>query len=136
MLDLKNAFPNSTTLQNANFMPGEGLPWEDLGYLRSIYEYGEEIGVGLSAPDLMIQNRNQLNNALAMMHEGDFSVPIAISVQDGNYIGKTNNHDVIDERNNIVPMLHAFAKDFLRVDYMFWSHQEPYFTEDVIPCFE
>jgi hypothetical protein len=33
-------------------------------------------------------------------------------------------------------MLHAFAKDFLKVDYMFWAHQEPYFTEDVLPCLE
>lgn len=136
MLAIKRAFPHSVTLQNANFMPGEWLPWEDFGYLRSIYEYGEEIGVGLSAPDLMVQRRGQLNHALAMMHEGYFSVPIGISVQDGNYIGKTNNMEVVTERENIVPMLHAFAKDFLKVDYMFWSYQEPYFTEDVMPCFQ
>jgi len=39
MLALKKAFPNSTTMQYANFMPGEWLPWEDRGYLRSIYQY-------------------------------------------------------------------------------------------------
>lgn len=37
---------------------------------------------------------------------------------------------------NVVPLLHAFAKDFLKVDYMFWVNQEPYFEEDVIPCFK
>jgi hypothetical protein len=135
MLTLKKSFPNTVTLQNANFMPGEWLPWDDKGYLRSIYEYGEEIGVGLSAPDLMIQKRGQLNHALAMMHEGHYSVPIGISVQDGNYIGKTNTDEVPRDHTNIVPMLYVFAKDFLNVDYMFWSFQEPYFTQDLIPCF-
>ncbi|MEZ4842020.1 MAG: hypothetical protein R2821_11055 [Flavobacteriaceae bacterium] len=40
----------------------------------------------------------------------------------------------VNERENIVPLLHAFAKDFLNVSYMFWVNQEPYFSEDVIPC--
>jgi len=35
---------------------------------------------------------------------------------------------------NIVPLLHAFAKEFLKVKYMFWVNQEPYFSEYVIPC--
>jgi len=39
------------------------------------------------------------------------------------------------ERKNIVPMLFAFAKDFLRVNYMFWVNQKPYFEKDVISCF-
>lgn len=136
MSALKEAFPNTITLQNANFMPGEWLPWEDKGYLRSIYDYGEEIGVGLSAPDLMVQNRGQLNHALAMMYEGNFSVPLGISVQDGNYIGKTNTDKVPSKRENIVPMLHAFAKDFLNVEFMFWSYQEPFYSEDLLPCFQ
>lgn len=38
-------------------------------------------------------------------------------------------------RQNLVPLFHAFAKDFLRVSYIFWVNQEPYFKEDVLPCF-
>lgn len=147
MLSLKKAFPNSTTMQYANFMPGEWLPWEDKGYLKSIYEYGNEIGVGLGAPDLMVRRRAQLNHALAIMHENDFEVPLGIAVQDGNYIGMTGadfppgtrpsegSLQVKENRNNIVPLLHAFARDFLKVQYMFWVNQEPYFEEDVLPCF-
>jgi hypothetical protein len=142
MLELRKAFPNSTTMIYANFIPGEWLPWEDKGYLKGIYEYGEEIGVGLGAPDLMVTRKGQLNHALAQMHEGVFSTPIGIAVQDGNYIGKTGadidydeNDNLEEGRNNIVPMLHAFAKDFLKVDYIFWVDQEPYFEEDVLPCF-
>lgn len=90
----------------------------------------------------MVARKGQLNHALAQMHEGDFSVPLGIAVQDGNYVGKTgadidyNEHqDKGMTRDNIVPLLHAFSKDFLNVDYMFWTNQKPYFQEDVIPCF-
>lgn len=143
MLALKHAFPNSSCLIYANFMPGEWLPWDDKGYLRGLYQYGEEIGVGLGSPDLMVTRKGQLNNPLALMHEGNYTVPIGIAIQDGNYIGKTGADQDYQEsddsgkpgRNNIVPLLHAFAKDFLRVSYMFWVDQKPYFTEDVLPCF-
>jgi hypothetical protein len=135
MLALKKAFPKSTTMQYANFMPGEWLPNDDKGYLRSIYQYGQEKGVGLGGPDLMVKRKGQLNHTIAMMHEGKFTVPLGIAIQDGNYIEQTGNEDVVTNRENIVPLLHAFAKDFLRVNYMFWACQEPYFTEDVIPCF-
>ena len=147
MLALKEAFPRSVTLQYANFMPGEWLPWDDKGYLRSIYQHAEEIGVGLGAPDLMVRRKGHLNHALAMMHEREYSVPLGIAVQDGNYVGLTGadfspgsdnpiNEDAAkQDRENIVPLLHAFAKDFLKVQYMFWVNQEPYFEEDVLPCF-
>jgi len=142
MLALKIAFPNSTTMQYANFMPGEWLPMEDKGYLRSIYQYGQEVGVGLGGPDLMVHRKGQLNHTIAMMHENNYTVPLGIAIQDGNYIGKTgadqDYQEHVDngttERKNIVPLLHAFAKDFIHVNYMFWVHQEPYFSEDVIPC--
>lgn len=144
MLALKKAFSKSVTMQYANFMPGEWLPWEDHGYLQSVYSYGQEIGVGLGSPDLMVQRRGQLNHALAMMHEHEYSVPLGIAVQDGNYAGKTGadpdynelNNNKVRQRRNMVPLLHAFAKDFLNVKYMFWVDQEPYFSEDVIPCFK
>ncbi len=134
MLALGKAFPISTKLQYANFTPGEWLPWEDKGQLKSIYEYGEKIGVGLGAPDLMVQRRGQLNHPISMMHESTYTVPLGIAVQDGNYIGKTNNDDVVSGRKNIVPMLYSFADNFLRVDYIFWSNQKPYFAQDVASC--
>lgn len=135
MQALANAFPNTIKLQYANFMPGEWLPWEDEGYLRSIYEHGNSIGVGLAGPDLMVQRKGQLNHTIAMMHEHDYNVPLGIAIQDGNYIGATNSDRIVTDRANIVPLLHAFAEDFMGVSLMFWSNQEPYFSEDVLPCF-
>jgi hypothetical protein len=135
ILALKKAFPRSITLQYANFMPGEWLPWDDKGYLRAVYSFAEKTGVGLGSPDLMVRKKGQLNHPLALMHEHRYSVPLGIAVQDGNYIGLTNSSKVVSRRQNLVPLLHAFAADFLRVDYMFWVDQPPYFEEDVLPCF-
>ncbi|WP_396590940.1 hypothetical protein [Allomuricauda sp. R78024] len=143
MSAMRKAFPESITLIYANFIPGEWLPFKDMGYLKEIYRYGEEIGVGLGAPDLMPDRKGQLNHALALMHEGQFSVPLGIAVQDGNYIGKTGSDLDYEEdldfgksnRKNRVPLLHAFAKHFLRVNYMFWSNQSPYIEEDVLSCY-
>ncbi|MGV3525421.1 MAG: hypothetical protein ACO1RX_14415 [Candidatus Sericytochromatia bacterium] len=135
MWAMKQAFKKSVTMQYANFMPGEWLPSEDRGYLRSIYRYGEQIGVGLGGPDLMFTKRGQLNHLIALMHENRYSVPLGIAVQDGNYIGETNTDRVVPDHPNLVPALHGFAKDFMRVNYLFWAHQEPYFTQDVLPSF-
>ncbi|MDG3086559.1 hypothetical protein P7F88_10705 [Vibrio hannami] len=135
MRSLRGAFTKSVTMQYANFMPGEWLPWEDKGYLKEIYAYGEQIGVGLGAPDLMMRRRGQLNHTLAMMHENEYSVPLGIAIQDGNYIGKIGTTKIVDQRNNIVPMLYSFADKFLNIDYMFWVNQAPYFEQDVLPCF-
>ena len=135
MLSLKNAFPKSTTMQYANFMPDEWLPFDDKGYLRAIYAYGEQIGVGLGGPDLMYTRKGNLNHTVALMHEFNYKVPIGIAIQDGNYVGTTASDEVVAKRKNLVPVLHAFAKDFMKVNYMFWVAQEPYFREDVVPCF-
>lgn len=143
MSNLKAAFPTSTTMQYANFMPGEWLPWEDKGYLRGIYETGNEIGVGLGAPDLLFRRRAQLNHPITLMHEGEYSVPLGIAIQDGNYVGSTGADAHFADRalgaqttRSQVPLLHAFAKEFLKVNYMFWVDQDPYFETQVLPCFD
>lgn len=53
-----------------------------------------------------------------------------------NSIYKSGEEDIVfNDHRNIVPLLHSFVKEFLRVRYMFWVNQEPYFSLDVIPCF-
>ncbi|MEM6916793.1 MAG: hypothetical protein AAF491_09530, partial [Verrucomicrobiota bacterium] len=141
MSAMKRAFPNSVTMQYANFMPGEWLPWDDKGYLRSIYEHGERTEVGLGGPDLMVQRKAQLNHVLALMHESDYTAPLGIAVQRGNYVGMTGadvdpGEDISREGSDgatTVPLLHAFAKEFLRVQYIFWQNEEPYFSREVLP---
>lgn len=64
----------------------------------------------MGAPDLMYQKKGQLDHALAMMHEGKFTVPLGVAVQDGNYIGETGSTNVVAKRANLVPSLHAFVQ--------------------------
>ncbi|MEM6690786.1 MAG: hypothetical protein AAF664_15235 [Planctomycetota bacterium] len=148
MLAMKSAFPQSVTMQYANFMPGEWLPFDDQNYLRSVFEYGDTIGVGLGSPDLMVKRLAQLNHPLAMMHERQYQVPLGIAIQDGNYVGRTGadlapgqlepvgSVSAVRKQKSLVPMLHAFAEEFLHVSYMFWVNQEPYFVQQVLPCID
>jgi hypothetical protein len=136
MKALRKAFPNSITMQYANFMPGEWLPDNDHGYLRSIYEYGKKIGVGLGAPDLMPEKLAHKNHAYKFMHELNGSIPLGVAVQDGNYAGSTGaDIKPTGPWPNIVPKLYDFAKNYLKVSYIFWSAQEPYFSKDVVQYF-
>lgn len=136
MRSLKKAFSKSTTLQYANFMPGEWLPWDNKEYLESIYTYGERIGVGLGSPDLMPKKKNQLNHAYKFMNQLSLTVPIAIAIQDGNYVGRTNDTSIPNAVwENLVPQLYEFSRDVLKVSYIFWAAQEPFFSTDVVPYF-
>src|SRR6185436_17891311 len=53
MLALKKAFKISVVVEYVNFMPGESLPLIDKGLMKSVFDYGEEMGVAIGAPDLM-----------------------------------------------------------------------------------
>lgn len=84
----------------------------------------------------------QVNHPITMMHESTFTAPLGIAIQDGNYVGSTGADEHFEDRrteaaeaNSVVPMLHAFAQDFLKVDYMFWVDQKPYFQDQVLTCF-
>jgi hypothetical protein len=134
MKALRGAFHRSVVMQYANFMPGEWLQDDDHSYLRSIYQYGREIGVGMGAPDLMPGSRSQQNHAYRFMRESNGGGILGIAVQDGNYAGKTGE-DVkpTGPWENRVPALFDFAAATLKVDYIFWGAQEPYFSHDVVP---
>lgn len=137
MQALKEAFPKSVCMQYANFMPGEWLPDEDKGYLRSIFDFGKRNGVAIGAPDLMPKKKSQQNHAYKFMNELGDSMLIGIAVQEGNYSGTTNEIIFPTEPwPNIVPDLDAYARAFLKVRYIFWGAQEPYFSHDVVPYFK
>jgi hypothetical protein len=56
-------------------------------------------------------------------------VPTGVAVQDGNYDHinpKTGRQVTIRE-------IYEFARDYLKLKYIFWCIEEPYFSRDVIP---
>ena len=131
MKALRRAFPRSVTLEYANFMPGEWLPTEDRGYLRSVYEAAKELRVGVGGPDLLPYKPGQMNNSYPLIRASAPFVPVGVAVQDGNY---QHINPKTGERVTI-PEIVEFARDYLKVDYVFWCTQEPYFSGQVIPFF-
>jgi hypothetical protein len=126
---LKNAFPKSITMQYANFMPGEWLPDDDRSYLRSVYERAKEWKVGVGGPDLLPYKRGQMNHSYPLIRECAGKVPTGIAVQDGNYEHKNPKSG----QPITIPELVGFATEYLKVDYIFWGTQEPFYSENLIP---
>lgn len=131
MRALRRAFPRSVVMQYANFMPGEWLPGEDRGYLRAVYKAAKELKVGVGGPDLMPHRRGQLNHSYPLIRDASAVVPAGIAVQDGNYA----EPDPRTGKPATVAELLKFATEYLRVDYIFWCTEEPYYSAQVIPFF-
>jgi hypothetical protein len=132
LLVLKRSFPKSVTMQYANFMPGEWLPHNDHGYLRSIYEQARQWKVGVGGPDLLPDKPGQMNHAYPLIRASAGIVPTGIAVQEGNYEQlnpKTGKQMSIAE-------LIGFATEYLKVDYIFWCTEEPFYSSRVIPVLQ
>ncbi len=129
MTAARDAFPNSHVIQYANFMPGEWLPWDDHGYLRSIYEHADEIGAGVGGPDILPHRKGQQNHSLRFIAERGPGVVAGNAVQWGNLdeINPATGQPVtVDE-------LYQFARDRLRLNYIFWGIQEPHYSTQILP---
>lgn len=127
---MKLAFPKSVVMQYANFMPGEWRPVDDKGYLRDIYLAATAAHVGLGGPDLMPHREGQLKGSYPLIRQAAGLVPTGIAVQDGN-LEQINPKT---GRRVTTAELLEFAMQCLRVDYIFWGTQEPYYSRDVIPA--
>jgi hypothetical protein len=130
MAALKQAFPRSITMEYANFMPGEWLTEDDKGYLRSIYQGAEQLKVGVGGPDLIPYKPGQMKHSYPMIRSEHGHVVTGIAVQDGDY----NTIDPQTGKPTTIAELLAFAQNYLKVDYIFWSNQEPFYSKRLIPC--
>jgi hypothetical protein len=104
-------------------MPGE------LTYLQSLYRRAKELKVGVGGPDLLPFRPFQMQNSYPLIHESAGMIPSGIAVQDGNY----EDRDPKTGRQVTVPELIEFATGYLRVDFIFWCTQEPFYSQKVIP---
>jgi len=129
MMALKSAFPKSVVMQYANFMPGEWLPGKDRLYLRSVYQRAIELKVGVGGPDLLPYKPGQMSHCYPLIRECAGKVPTGIAVQDGNYQHKNPK----SEQPVTISELVGFATDYLKVDYIFWCTQEPFYSKNLIP---
>ena len=120
---LKRAFPKSVALQYANFMPG------DRRYLERVYQQATQLKVGLGGPDLLPYKPFQMENSYPLLQQAAGGVPTGIAVQDGNY----EHRNPKTGRQVTIPELVIFATEYLKVDYIFWCTQEPYYSQKVMP---
>ena len=131
MKALKQAFPKSVVLEYANFMPGEWLPTEDKGYLRAVYKAAQDLKVGVGGPDLLPYKPSQMNNSYPLIRASAGHVPLGVAVQDGDY---QHINPKTGQRVTIAETI-EFAKDYLKLDYIFWCTEEPYYSQELIPFF-
>jgi hypothetical protein len=129
MMVLKHAFPKSVVMVYANFMPGEWLPDDDHSYLRSVYQRARELKVGVAGPDLLPYKPGQMRHSYPLIRECAGVVPTGIAVQWGNYQFKNPKGD----RQVSIAELAGFATGYLKVKYVFWCTQEPYYSEQLLP---
>jgi hypothetical protein len=129
MTAARKAFSRSHVIQYANFMPGEWLPWTDHGYLRAVHAHAASVGVGVGGPDLLPHRKGQQNHSYPLIAERGPKVLAGLAVQDNN-LADTNS---TTGKPVTVDELYRFATDRLRLDYIFWGTEEPYYSRDVLP---
>ncbi|WP_396220993.1 hypothetical protein [Gemmatimonas sp.] len=123
------AFQQSCVVLYANFMPGEALPDQDRGFLRGVHTHAAAIGAGVGGPDVLPYRPFQRSHSLALIAQRPPGVLAAMAVQDGNL----GDRDRRTGRRITVAELTAYAVTPLRLDYLFWGTEEPYFTAEVLP---
>jgi hypothetical protein len=129
MSSARDAFRVSDVVIYANFMPGEELPDEDRGYLKGVYEHADRIGMGVGGPDLLPHRWFQRQNSLPLIAGRAPGTVAGVAVQWGN-LEDTNRQT--GERVTVAE-LYEFARDELRLNYIFWGTQEPFYSDDVLP---
>jgi hypothetical protein len=110
-------------------MPGEWRPTNDRGYLVAVYQAAKKLKVGVGGPDLLPYRPGQLKSSYPLVRDAAGIVPTGIAVQDGNY---EDLNPETGKRATIAELI-KFATEYLKVDYIFWCTQEPYYSAEVIP---
>ncbi|MEM7510874.1 MAG: hypothetical protein AAF388_08075 [Bacteroidota bacterium] len=126
---LKASFSESTVIQYANFMPGEWLPWDDLGYLEGLYQLASEKNIGMGGPDIKIYKKAQMNHSYKFLKDYAEKISTGMAVQWGNYEEpnpKTGKRVTIEE-------IYLFGKKEIHLDLIFWCTQEPYYSKKLLP---
>lgn len=123
MKALKRAFPKSIAMVYANFMPG-GRP-----HLEAVYKAARESNIAVGGPDLMPFRPFQRSNSYPLIRESAGKVPTGLAVQDGNY---SDVNRETGKRADIAELL-KYGSEELRLDYIFWCTEEPYYSNELIP---
>jgi hypothetical protein len=123
----RRAFPRSVVIQYANFMPGDDAPSRP--FLHEVYAHAAAIGVGVGGPDILPFRAFQRMNSLPLIAGRPANVLAGMAVQDGNL----RDVNPATHRPVTVPELYRYAAEELRLDYIFWGTEEPFYTDEILP---
>ena len=127
MLIIRKNFKKSIPIQYANFMPGDSN--EDL---KQIYEYAKQKKLGMGGPDIKVFKDFQMKNSYPLIRNMADIAPTGVAVQEGNY-------EVINPKTGkqvTVLEILDFANNYLKLDYIFWFNEEPYYSKQVLPLLQ
>ena len=85
--------------------------------------------MGVGGPDLLPCRKGQRNHGYPLIAGRSPKTRAGVAAQDGNL---EDRNPATGERGTVVE-LYRFAKDPVRLDYIFWGTQEPYYSKEVIP---
>lgn len=124
---LKKAFPRSTVMVYANFMPGCRVPGFATASLNSIYEFAWANKIAVGGPDLFPYKEEQ--KSYPLIKSSYKQVPTGLAVQDGNYryVNPNTNRKVTTED------IFQFAENELHLSYIFWGTEDPFFKVETVP---
>lgn len=119
---MRSSFTKSVPLLYANFMPGGAEN------LKVLYDHAREIKLGMGGPDIKVYKWFQMQNSYPLISAISEVVPTGVAVQDGNFSeinpktkSKVTLSDILD-----------FAQNYLKLDYIFWGIEEPYYSDEVL----
>jgi hypothetical protein len=124
---LKKAFPKSTVIAYANFMPGCRVPGLATTLLKAVYEFAWANNIGVGGPDLFPYKKEQ--KSYPLIKSSYQKVPAGLAVQDGNYnhINPNTNKRITAEE------IFQFAETELHLTYIFWGTENPFFKSETLP---
>jgi len=124
---LKKAFPNSTVIAYANFMPGCRVSGLASASLKEVYEFAWANKIGVGGPDLFPYKKEQ--KSYPLIKSSYQKVPSGLAVQDGNYnyINPNTNKRITAEE------IYLFAESELHLTYIFWGTESPFFQSETLP---
>jgi hypothetical protein len=127
MTILKDNFKKSVPILYANFMPGDSK--KDL---KELYDYAVDIGHGVGGPDIKVYRKGQMENSYPLIRSVAGKIVTGAAVQEGNYCV----YNPKTKRQVTVSEILDFARDYLKLNYIFWCIEEPYYSDQVLPLLE
>lgn len=125
---LKKAFPRSTVIVYANFMPGCRVPGLATTLLKGVYEFAWANEIGVGGPDLFPYKPEQMSKSYPLIKSSYKKVPAGLAVQDGNYryINPNTKKRITAEE------IFQFAENELHLTYIFWGTENPFFQSETL----